>query len=237
MRLDQYLVINNYFNSRAKATEAIKNSQVLVDDKVITKPAYDILNEVKINIINPLKYASRAGLKLEEAIKHYNLDFKDKVVLDIGGSTGGFTSCSLYYEAKKVYSVDVGTMQLAKELKEDKRVISLENTNILTLPKFDDNIDIILMDLSFVSVTKMLPCFNYYLNDNNYLVLLIKPQFEVGNIKLKNGVIKDEKLRKKALNGVLEFFKLNNFSYEEVIESPIKGGSGNIEYLMVIKKK
>ena len=158
MRLDKYLLLNNYFNSRNKAHMAILNKAIFVNDKLVTKPSYDVLESDIITIKNEniLPYVSRGGLKLEGAINSFNLDFNGKTVLDIGASTGGFTDCALKHGAKLVYAVDVGHDQLATELKNDKRVVSLEDTNILSLPTFPEKIDIVLLDCSFVSITNLL---------------------------------------------------------------------------------
>ncbi len=179
MRIDQYLVINKYFTSRTKAKEEIKNGHVYVNDKQILSPNYDYTNGI-IKIINQMPYVSRGGLKLEKAINYFNLDFNDKVILDIGASTGGFTDCALKHGARKVYAVDVGTSQLDEGLKNNPKVVSQENTNILDA-KINEKVDILVMDVSFVSIKHLLDALLRFLDDDNYLVCLIKPQFEVGN--------------------------------------------------------
>lgn len=237
MRLDQYLVENGYFESRAKAQREVKNGAISVNQKIITKVAFDITISDHVEIVKEtLKYVSQGGLKLEGAIKTFKLDFQDKVVLDIGASTGGFTDCALMHGAKLVYAVDVGTLQLAEKLRIDKRVISFENTNILEIPEFDNPIDIIVMDVSFVSVVNLIPAIKHYLNNSNYLVLLIKPQFEVGHFKMKNGVLKDKKKHLEVLLNVNKRFLENGLYINKVIVSPIKGGSGNIEFLAQVSK-
>ncbi len=239
MRLDQYLVENNYFQTRNKAQINIKNKAIKVNGKIIDKPSYNVLDTDTIEIIedNTLKYVSRGGLKLECAINTFNLDFKDKVVLDIGSSTGGFTDCALSHGARLVYAVDVGTNQLADKLREDKRVESYENTNILDLINFNEIIDIILLDCSFVSISNLIKAITYYLNDNNYLVLLIKPQFELGNIYLKNGIVKDKKLHLKVLNKIEEVLNKSNLYINKITKSKVLGTDGNQEFLAIISNK
>ncbi len=237
MRLDKYLVENKYFDTRNKALNAIKNGAIKVDGKVIYKAALEIENQT-IEIVEDLvlKYVSRGGLKLEAAITTFQLDFKDKVVLDIGSSTGGFTDCALQYGAKLVYAVDVGTNQLDLTLRNNSKVEVYENTNILSLVEFKEPIDIVLMDCSFISVNNILPALDYYLNENNYLILLIKPQFEVGKIKLKNGILKDSKKHLEVLENVEKYLNSRGMNIISIIKSPIKGGDGNQEYLAKVKK-
>ncbi len=235
MRLDLYLVENNFFTSRNKAQEEIKQGHVMVEDKVVTKPNFDIKDKVKITINNICPYVSRGGYKLAEAIKVFNLDFNNKVVLDIGASTGGFTDCSLQHGAVKVFSVDVGSNQLAPKLKNDNRVISYENTNILDLNN-ELKFDIIVMDVSFVSIKHLLDALKTFLNNDNYLVALIKPQFEVGKL-IDKGIIKDKNSHLKVLQKVRDYLKQAGLYINKLAPSPIKGGSGNIEFLALISKE
>ena len=239
MRLDKYLVDKGYFKTRNKALTAIKNGAVLLAGSTIFKPSYEVLDSLDI-IINTnllIPYVSRGGLKLETAIKSFNLDFQNKVVLDIGSSTGGFTDCAIKHGAKLVYAVDVGTNQLDESLKSNAKVVSLENTNILSLPFFSNSIDIVLLDCSFVSVNVLLPAINNYVTENNYLVLLIKPQFEAGNIYLKNGIVKDKKMVLNILNKVEKELNSINLYLNKIIKSQIKGKDGNQEYLAIVSRK
>lgn len=236
MRIDLYLVENNKVESRSKAQKAIAEGAVLVNGKPCLKPSYDVLDSDIVRIsFDALKYVSRGGFKLEGAIKSFNLDFKDKVVLDIGSSTGGFTDCALKFGAKEVYSVDVGTNQLHKSLRDDKRVHLYENTNILDF-NIDINFDYLVMDVSFVSVKHLLPGIKRYLDDNNALICLIKPQFEVGKM-INKGVIKDSKIHLFVLNNVSKYLLEEGLYINKLDVSPIKGGSGNIEFISVISKK
>lgn len=238
MRLDQYLVLKGYFESRNKAKTEIDNGHIKIDGKIITKSSFDINDNMKIEVIDSCPYVSRGGYKLLGAIKTFNLDFKDKVVLDIGSSTGGFTDCSIQNGAKLVYAVDVGSNQLHNSLRNNNKVISLENTNILNL---DISIlnpypNILVMDVSFVSIEYLLEGINKLIKDNTLFVSLIKPQFEVGNIKLKNGIVKDKSLHIKVIENVR--LELNKYGLDifKLTISPILGGSGNKEFLALIKR-
>ncbi len=238
MRLDQYLVLKGYFESRNKAKTEIDNGRIKIDGKIITKSSFDVNDNMKIEVIDSCPYVSRGGYKLLGAIKAFNLDFKDKVVLDIGSSTGGFTDCSIQNGAKLVYAVDVGSNQLHNSLRNNNKVISLENTNILNL---DISIlnpypNILVMDVSFVSIEYLLEGINKLIKDNTLFVSLIKPQFEVGNIKLKNGIVKDKSLHIKVIENVR--LELNKYGLDifKLTISPILGGSGNKEFLALIKR-
>ena len=235
-RLDVFLVNNNYFTSREKASQAIKKGIVEVDGKVVTKPSFPTSEDAKINILEVmLRYVSWGGMKLERAIEYFNLDFKDKVVLDVGASTGGFTDCSLQYGAKTVYSVDVGSNQLDDKLRYDFRVHSYENTNICDF-NIDINFDFLVMDVSFVSITKIIPALLKFLNNDNKLICLFKPQFEVGKVKIKNGVIKDPKIHKMVVSTLINFIKEMGLYVNNLTYSTQKGKSGNIEYLALVSR-
>ena len=236
MRLDLYLVDNNYFESRNKAKMEIEAGNVFVNDKKILKGSFDVTDNDIIKISEDIcPYVSRGGYKLESAIKSFNLSFKDKTILDIGSSTGGFTDCALQNGAKLVYALDVGTSQLHEKLREDNRVIILENTNILDYDP-DIKFDILVMDVSFVSIEYLLPKLSELIDDNNYLMCLIKPQFEVGKIHMKNGIVKDKNTYIKILENLnLELAKYN-LGIEKIAISPILGGDGNKEFISVIKR-
>ena len=235
MRLDVFLVQNNYYSSREKASDAIKKGIVLVDGKIILKPSFDITDE-KIAITKELlPYVSWGGMKLKRAIDYFQLDFKDKVILDIGSSTGGFTDCALQHGARLVYAVDVGSNQLADKLRYDLKVKVYEQTNITDF-MVDERFDYLVMDVSFVSITKIIPTLLRYLDNNNYLVCLFKPQFEVGKIKMKNGVIKDPKVHKEVVNMLINFIHSIGLYVNDLTYSTQKGKMGNIEYLALVSK-
>ena len=237
MRLDVYLVEKGLFTTRNKAQSAIKDNAISINGKIVSKPNYDVSEFDEVTIVkesNP--YVSRGGFKLEKAIKEFNLDFKDKVILDIGSSTGGFTDCSLKHGAKLVYSVDVGTDQLDKSLLNRDDVVVYEQTNILDVYELPHHIDFMVMDVSFVSIEVILPAVDRFLDDTNGFICLIKPQFEVGKVHMKNGIVKDRNTHIKVIENVRDVLKQYNMGILKLIPSPILGGSGNKEFLAYIKR-
>ena len=235
MRLDLYLVDNGYFKSRELAKLAIEKKLVKIDGKVVTKPSFDYSSGL-IEVSNPLKFVSRGGYKLEAAINNFYLDFKDKVIVDIGSSTGGFTDCSLQNGAKLVYAIDVGIDQLDSRLLSNDKVISMEETNFLDIEGFDTKIDFYVTDVSFISVKKIL----FHLKElcATNIIILIKPQFEVENKYLnKNGVLKDRSKHYEILKDMNDYINSIGYKIHKIIPSPIKGKSGNIEYLAYIKEE
>ena len=242
MRLDEYLVENEYFENLEIAKRQIMVGNVIVNEQKIDKPGEIIsLNKIKSIRIKErdIPYVSRGGLKLEKAMKVFDLDFKDKVVLDIGASTGGFTDCSLQNGAKFVYAVDVGTNQLDWKLRNDSRVKSIENKHINDLEKSDlqDDIDIIVMDISFISIKKVLYKIKELLKDNGFAIFLIKPQFEAERNEINKGIVDSLNVHKRVINEVIEEAKINQLFLENLTVSPIRGTKGNIEYLAKFSNK
>ena len=236
MRLDLYLTENNLTESRTKAKSLIEGSLVTVNDKIITKASFDISDTDIVKIIGDnCPYVSRGGLKLEAAINNFKLDFTDKIILDIGASTGGFTDCSLQHGAKLVYAVDVGSDQLHHSLRDNPKVVSMEKTNIKDLGELPNKIDYVVMDVSFVSVEYLLPFIYKYVSEAEGFVLLIKPQFELGHIKLKNGVVKDSKTHLRVIENVKKELNKFNLGIYNLTTSPILGGDGNKEFLALVK--
>ena len=242
MRLDEYLVENEYFKYLEIAKRQIMVGNIIINEQKIDKPGEIILLD-KIKSIRikekDTPYVSRGGLKLEKAIKTFNLDFKDKIVLDIGASTGGFTDCSLQNGAKFVCAVDVGTNQLDWKLRNDSRVKSIENKHINDLEKSDlnDKIDIIVMDISFISIKKVLYKIKELLKENGFVIFLIKPQFEANRTEIEKGIVNDTNVHKRIINEVIEEAKNYQLFLENLTVSPIKGTKGNIEYLVEFSKK
>lgn len=237
MRLDLFLVEKKYVSSRSKAKEAIEAGMVRVEGKPALKPSLEVEEDMSVEvcgIVHP--YVSRGGVKLAAAIRSFRLDFKDKVIVDIGASTGGFTDCSLQFGAKKVYAIDVGTNQLAQSLLEDERVISLEQTNILDIPYFPEPVDYFVMDVSFVSIEHLMPAVSRFITEDNALICLIKPQFEVGRTYLKNGIVKDRTTHIRVLKQIEKNLLQYDLKIAKLIPSPILGGSGNKEFLALIQK-
>ncbi len=239
MRLDVFLVENHYVETRNKASQLIKGNKVKVNGKVISKNGYDVSPSDKIEIIKNdiLEFVSRGGHKLEKAINVFSLDFKDKIICDIGSSTGGFTDCSLKHGAKKVYAIDVGTNQLHPSLREDSRVVVLENTNFRFFDKntFQEKIDYYVCDVSFISIRTILDTLISFKEDFK-IMLLFKPQFEVGPARLnKNGVVAKKEYLVDAIESFLTYLKNNGFHVLNVSYSPILGNKeGNIEFLFNI---
>ncbi len=239
MRLDLYL--NTKFNTgRERAKELIKSEQVTANDKVITKPSFEVTDEMTICILDDEfnKYVSRGAYKLLQAIETCDLKVEGLRCIDVGASTGGFTDVLIQSGAKEVYSIENGTLQLHDKLRNNDKIISMENTNILDV--FSEKVgkfDFACCDVSFISITKIIPQINSLLNDNAKAVFLVKPQFEVGKNKLnKKGVVTDKKDRENALNIVIELCEALNFKNIVTMESETKGHSGNIEYLLVCSK-
>lgn len=232
MRADVF--ISEKFNiSRSQAKDLILRQKVFVNGSLILKVSTKIFNEDEV-IIEGFEslYVSRAGNKLERAIKFFNIDLKDKIGLDIGSSTGGFTECLLRYGIKEVYSVDVGKEQMDSELKKDERIHLFEETDIRDFSKKNIKFDIIVCDVSFISVENILNDIISMSKVGTELVLLIKPQFEVGKSGVtKRGIVKNDRFLDKAIFDVKQIFLTNGFKFYGIIESPIKGKSGNKEFL------
>ena len=242
MKLDEYLVENEYFENLEIAKRQIMVGNVIVNEQKIDKPGEIIsLNKIKSIRIKErdIPYVSRGGLKLEKAIKVFDLDFKDKIVLDIGASTGGFTDCSLQNGAKFVYAVDVGTNQLDWKLRNDSRVKSIENKHINDLEKsyLKDEIDIIVMDISFISIKKVLYKIKELLKENGFAIFLIKPQFEAERNEIEKGIVDNLNIHKRVINEIIEEAKTYQLFLENLTVSPIKGTKGNVEYLAKFSKK
>lgn len=235
MRLDEYVHHNGYTESRSKAQDIILAGCVFVNGIKVTSKAQKIKDTDKIEVIQNRKYVSRAGEKLEKALLEFNLSVENKICLDIGASTGGFTDCLLSHGAKKVYALDVGHNQLVYKLRNDKRVISIEDFNAKDIKRemFGGEIpSIVVSDVSFISISKIAPIIFKELNDLEYWVSLIKPQFEAekGEVS-KGGIIKDDILREKIVNNAIN--RITEIGFKEINRtiSPIKGSKGNIEYL------
>lgn len=238
-RLDIILFEKGFTDSREKAKTLIMSGCVYVDNQKADKPGTTYNDDVKIEVrdrLNP--FVSRGGLKLNKAIKAFELSLDNKVAMDIGASTGGFTDCMLQNGAKKVYSVDVGYGQLDWKLRNDSRVINLERTNIRYIDKdlIKEKIEFLSIDVSFISLKLVLPVAKELMADNALGVCLIKPQFEAGREKVsKNGVVKDSKVHKEVIEKIVSFSNELGLKVLNLDFSPIKGPKGNIEYLMLIK--
>lgn len=239
-RLDLILIDRGLFPSREQARTAIMTGRVLVKGEKQTKAGTAVDVEAKIEITGQDKpFVSRGGLKLDKAVKEYGLDLQDKIVIDIGASTGGFTDCALQNGAVKVYAVDVGYGQLAWSLRQDERVVVLEKTNAryLTEEQIPEKADLITTDASFISLKKLIPHLIAFLKDDGLFVVLIKPQFEAGREKVgKKGVVRDPQTHVEVITDLLLFFAAQELTVRELTYSPIRGPEGNREYLAVLAK-
>ena len=218
----------------------IMEGNVFVENQREDKAGATFDTEAEITVKgNTLKYVSRGGLKLEKAMTHFGITLEGKVCMDIGASTGGFTDCILQNGAVKVYSVDVGYGQFAWKLRQDPRVVCMEKTNIryVTPADIDDVLDFASVDVSFISLTKVLIPARELLRDGGEMVCLIKPQFEAGREKVgKKGVVRDKAVHEEVVERIIEFASQNGFFVKNLEYSPIKGPEGNIEYLVYIRK-
>lgn len=239
IRLDQLIFQRGLTDSREKARALIIEGKVIVNGQKVEKPGTLVKESSEIKICGEnLRYVSRGGLKLEHAIREFSINVKDKVAMDVGASTGGFTDCLLQHGAKRIYAIDVGYGQLAWKLRVDSRVINIERTNIryLSRDKIPEDIDIATVDVSFISLKLVIPKVSEFLKPEGEIIALIKPQFEVGRGEVdRGGVVKDPKKRIQAVEKVKNLFESLNFKVIGVIESPIKGQKGNIEYLLYAK--
>lgn len=244
-RLDKVLVDLGYFETRQKAQAAIMAQDVKINGETITKAGFQILVTDETNIeIKTMPYVSRGGFKLEKALNSFNIDVKNRVCLDAGASTGGFTDCMLQRGAKFIYSVDVGYGQFAWKLRQSEKIKVVERTNVKNCA-FDDVYaegevvaDFCAMDLSFISVTKVLPNVVNLLGENKELAVLIKPQFEAGKEFVgKNGVVREKSTHIDVIRNVINCVNELDLSVHGLQFSPIKGPKGNIEYLIHLKNQ
>jgi len=238
-RLDKLLVDRNLIESREKAKRIIMANQVLVNGKKVNKAGSqcNINSELIIEKMDD-SYVSRGGIKLEWALKKFNITVKGMVVIDVGTSTGGFTDCLLQHGAKKVYCVDVGYGQLDWTLRNDQRIVNMEKTNIRYLDKeqFNFKFELATIDVSFISLEKVLPVVKELLNQNGKVIALVKPQFEAGkeNVK-KGGIVKDPDIHQEVITRLVRNIK-NDYKFLNFTFSPIKNSPGNIEYFIFLIK-
>ncbi len=239
IRLDHLLTERGLAESGNKAQRLIMAGQVYVDGQKADKPGHPVRSDVSIEVRQPLPYVSRGALKLKAALDAFPFQVQDAVCLDVGASTGGFTDLLLQQGAAKVYAVDVGRGQLHYRLREDARVINLEQTHIrdVTTTHVPEPVSVLVIDTSFISLATVLPLAWEFLADRGWCAALIKPQFEVGPKLLSKGVVRDDAVRQEAVRRMSDMArKLPGAELLGVIESPIHGPKGNIEYLLVLRK-
>lgn len=246
IRLDSYLVENGYFDNKSKASASILAGDVIINEEKITKAGYQISPDKEYSIrIKSMPYVSRGGFKIEKAIKKFNINPKDRICLDAGASTGGFTDCVLQNGAKFVYAVDVGHNQIDWKFRNHKQVKVVEGCNLKNCEVSDvygeneELASLLVCDVSFISLTKVLENFKRLVQPKDFeMVCLIKPQFEAGkDLVEKGGVVRNQKTHEQIVQNIIDFatelgLKINNLTY-----SPIKGPHGNIEYLIQLSDK
>jgi 23S rRNA (cytidine1920-2'-O)/16S rRNA (cytidine1409-2'-O)-methyltransferase len=237
-RLDQLVQEKAPAFSRRHIQSYIMQGKVRVDGTVITKPGMLVSEDARLEYdFEEPKFVSRAGFKLEKALDHFNIDVTELVVLDAGLSTGGFTDCLLQRGAKKIYGVDVGYGQVHEKIRNDKRVVVLERTNLRDLTDVGERVDLVTLDLSFISVLKVMDAVVQFLKPDGKLIVLIKPQFEAGRHEVKKGgIVKDRAVHEKVIAQITKGIQQYGFTLEGVIESPILGTEGNKEFLAYFKR-
>lgn len=240
-RLDVYLTEHHIYTSRERAKRAVQQGLVSVNGRVVTKVSFEVCSEDLIEgASDPVPFVSRGGLKLESVFSFYQLDVTGMKCLDVGASTGGFTQVLLERGAASVTAVDVGHGQLAETLQTDPRVVNLEGTDIRNLcqDRYGSAFDFVSIDVSFISLTHVLPAVYSYMKPGSICVALVKPQFELGRKALnKKGIVKDQRMLPKAVAMVSDCAQKVGFQVGGSRLSPIKGGDGNTEFLMVLAKK
>ena len=241
-RIDKLLVDLGFAESFTKAQALVMSGVVLVDEKRIEKPSQEFLGNENIRIKGnspESKYVGRGGLKLEKALQEFHIQPNEYICLDIGASTGGFTDCLLQNGAKKVIAIDAGTNQIAWKLRNDNRVEVRENTNAryLKTEDFSEKFDLIAMDVSFISVTKIFPALIPLLKETGKIIVLIKPQFEVVKGEVgKGGIVRETEKHERVINKVNDFAEKTGLKIINVIDSPILGAEGNREFLALYEK-
>jgi 23S rRNA (cytidine1920-2'-O)/16S rRNA (cytidine1409-2'-O)-methyltransferase len=240
IRLDKLLVDRKLVSSRVRAEQIIEEFGALVDGKLITKAGKKFNENVEIQLISEeIPWVSKGALKLLAALKHWQINPTDKSFIDLGASTGGFTEVLMNNSAKKIYCVDVGTNQLHPKLVELPQIVNLEKTHVreLTSKLIPELVDGLVVDVSFISLEKVIPFVHSFLKEDSPVILLIKPQFEVGKGNLnKHGIVKDSKLYPEIIERIKTMCMLNQLKFIDYIESPILGGDGNREYLGYFRK-
>lgn len=236
VRLDVLLVERGLVETREKAKRTIMAGLVFTEQERLDKPGIKVDENIPLTVKGKaIPYVSRGGLKLEKALNTFSISVKDKIMIDIGSSTGGFTDCALQNGASKSYCIDVGYNQLDWKLRNDERVIVMEKTNFRYVTKEDLHHgmpNFASIDVSFISLKLILPVLKQLLQDNSDVVALIKPQFEAGREQVgKKGIVRDKKVHKQVLRNILDFCLEEGYTIKEITYSPITGGEGNIEFL------
>ncbi len=229
--------MRGFFGTRSQAQAAIRAGEVLVEGQVVDKPGALIPLEAKIELLAQPRYVSRGGLKLEHALRVFNISVEGKTAVDIGASTGGFTDCLLQHGARRVYAVDVGYGQLDWRLRRDPRVIVLERLNARYLKPEDlgEQVDLATIDVSFISLKLILPPLRVVVKPAGELIALIKPQFEAGRTQVKKGVVRDPAVHERVLRELAQFAAEEGFTLRGATYSPLRGPEGNIEFFFYLQ--
>ena len=237
-RLDKLLIEKGLFSTREKARRAILAGLVKVENRCLDKPGIRVENNAQIKIKEGIPYVSRGGLKLEKALEEFRIKVENKVALDVGASTGGFTDCLLQRGASRIYALDVGYGQLDWKLRNDPRVINIERTNIRYFKEGDleEKVDLVTVDVSFISLNKVIPPLLSLLKVRGEIIALIKPQFEAERKQIKKGVVRDPQVHKKVIYKVIEVVNKENLKIKGLTPSPLRGPAGNIEYFIYLAK-
>lgn len=233
IRLDVLLTQRGLVESREKAQKLVMAGQVMVDGRLLTKPGSQVPVDGDVSLLSSLPYVSRGGLKLEEALRAFGVEVSGKVVADVGASTGGFTDCLLQHGAARVYAIDVGYGQLAWSLRQDERVLVMERTNIRYLASLPELIDLATVDVSFISLTLVLPVVRKLLAAEGEIIALIKPQFEAGREQVeRGGVIKDAEVHRAVLQRIVTWSLEQRLWAYGLAPSPLRGPAGNVEFFI-----
>jgi len=238
-RIDKLLVQKGLAPTREKAQALVMAGMVYVDGKRIEKAGEKVNPDAKIEVKGGMKYVSRGGYKLEKALRTFGVNPEGWVCLDVGASTGGFTDCLLQHGAKRVYAVDVGTAQLDQKLRQDPRVVSYERTDArnLTEEHIPEKVDLLVVDVSFIPLEKVLPSVVKFLKEDGLIIALVKPQFELSPKDIKKGVVRDPSKRREAVEKVARFAVENlKLSLLGITKSAPKGPKGNEEFLLLLRK-
>jgi 23S rRNA (cytidine1920-2'-O)/16S rRNA (cytidine1409-2'-O)-methyltransferase len=234
-RIDSLLVEKGLVESRAKAQALIMAGEVVVEGKTVTKSGALVAEAAAITILKPPPFVSRGGVKLDYALEHFQLDVLGKIAADIGASTGGFTDCLLQRGAKRVYAIDVGYGQLDYRLRRDSRVVVMERVNARYPVPLPEKVDLATMDLSFISVEKVLPAIVPLVKEGGCLVVLIKPQFEAKRAEVgKGGIVKQPAVHARVLGRFISWLVEHGFRLGGLVASPILGASGNREFFLLL---
>jgi 23S rRNA (cytidine1920-2'-O)/16S rRNA (cytidine1409-2'-O)-methyltransferase len=234
-RLDDLLVSRGMVENKNKARGLIMAGDIIVNGKVIIKAGTQVLDDSVVEVVKKLPFVSRGGIKLEQALSEFNIDVSSLIALDVGASTGGFTDCLLQKGVSRVYAVDVGYGQLDYKLRQDPRVVVLDKTNAHYQFQLQEKVDLATIDVSFISVTKVIPNLIEHLKPKGYMVLLLKPQFEAERLEVgKGGVIKDPAVHATVIGRFIIWAIASRLRLMGLIESPITGAEGNREFLLLL---